>query len=374
MKNLRALLSILFVAALCAFAVLAAGWAAGIPAQAQIIYGPPAPQLEFTQRWRLAWSLTSNVDALNLPADPAGVEQLFTIEGGLTADGVIQDLTNAGLITNTSLFRDYLIYTGADTRLVPGEYTLSPKMTPLEIAAAIQNIEATGVSFVILPGWRLEEVAAALPTSGLEITPGEFLAAGGRVPGGAISALWLADASHEGLLLPDTYSLPRSLTAEALLDILAENFLQNVTSDIRAGLEQQGLTLYEGVTLASIIQREAVISGEQPTIASVFINRLRAGWRLDADPTVQYALGYDDGWGWWKAPLALADLEIDSPYNTYRIIGLPPGPISNPGLDAIQAVAFPEETAYFFFQAACDGSGRHNFAVTFDEHQGNACP
>ena len=110
-------------------------------------------------------------------------------------------------------------------------------------------------------------------------------------------------------------------------------------------------------------------------IASVFANRLKAGMRLDADPTVQYALGFDPVKGtWWKSPLNLEDLQVVSPYNTYQIQGLPPGPIANPGLSALRAVAFPAETPYYYFRAACDGSGRHTFAETFEQHQGNSCP
>ena len=97
--------------------------------------------------------------------------------------------------------------------------------------------------------------------------------------------------------------------------------------------------------------------------------------RLDSDPTVQYALGFDPVKGtWWKSPLSLDDLQVVSPYNTYQIQGLPPGPIANPGLSALRAVAFPDETPYYYFRAACDGSGRHTFAETFEQHQGNSCP
>ncbi|HEX7972766.1 MAG TPA: endolytic transglycosylase MltG, partial [Anaerolineales bacterium] len=132
---------------------------------------------------------------------------------------------------------------------------------------------------------------------------------------------------------------------------------------------------YEGVILASMVQREAIVSQEMPLIASVFLNRQSANMKLDSDPTVQYALGYNpDQKTWWTNPLSLDNLQVDSPYNTYQRAGLPPGPISNPGLSALQAVAFPAKTPYYFFRAACDGSGRHTFAKTFEEHVKNACP
>ena len=146
-----------------------------------------------------------------------------------------------------------------------------------------------------------------------------------------------------------------------------------ITAEILSGFERQGLDIYEGITLASIVEREAVISDERDLIASVFINRLKIGMQLEADPTVQYALGKQIDGSWWKAPLSFDDLDIDSPYNTYRYPGLPPGPIANPGLESIEAVAFPAQSAYLYFRAACDGSGRHNFSTTFEEHQQFAC-
>jgi UPF0755 protein len=133
--------------------------------------------------------------------------------------------------------------------------------------------------------------------------------------------------------------------------------------------------VYQAVTLASIVQREAVVADERPQIASVFLNRLHAGMKLDTDPTVQYALGFNPIQGtWWTNPLNATDLQVDSPYNTYIYTGLPPGPIANPSLSALRAVAFPAETPYYFFRARCDDSGLHDFAVTFEEHLQNGCP
>jgi UPF0755 protein len=155
---------------------------------------------------------------------------------------------------------------------------------------------------------------------------------------------------------------------------MLNDFDQRLTAADRAGIAAQGLNLFQGVTLASIVEREAVVADERPLIASVFYNRLAAGMNLDADPTVQYALGFTTQGGWWKSPLDAADLLLESPYNTYRSAGLPPGPIANPGLDSLRAVADPATSDFFYFRAMCDGSGRHAFARTFDEHLQNACP
>jgi UPF0755 protein len=123
------------------------------------------------------------------------------------------------------------------------------------------------------------------------------------------------------------------------------------------------------------VERESVNEEEMPLIASVFLNRLSIDMKLDADSTVQYALGYNESQQtWWTNPLRGEDLTIDSAYNTYLYPGLPPGPIANPSLNALRAVAFPGQTPYFYFRAACDGSGNHLFAETFEQHVENACP
>jgi UPF0755 protein len=235
-------------------------------------------------------------------------------------------------------------------------------MTPVEIAWALQDATPTEVSITILAGWRIEEVAASLPTTGLEISPEEFL-----------TTAELMNA--EGYLPVGMHRFPRDTSAEDLLRTLAEIFEDQLSQEIQAGWKNQGLSAREAVILASIIERESVVDDEMPMIASVFLNRLRRDIKLDADATVQYALGYNPVQNtWWTNPLSSADLRVNSPYNTYRFAGLPPGPICNPSVEALRSVAFPAQTHYFYFRSACDGSGRHVFARTFEEHIQNECP
>lgn len=137
-------------------------------------------------------------------------------------------------------------------------------------------------------------------------------------------------------------------------------------------VQARGLTPYQAVVLASIVQRETAHADEMPRIAAVYLNRLARQMPLEADPTVQYALGHPGAW--WPAPLSLADLQVNSPYNTYTHPGLPPAPICNPGPEALQAVASAPQTNDLFFRAACDGSGYHVFSETFGQHLENACP
>jgi UPF0755 protein len=196
--------------------------------------------------------------------------------------------------------------------------------------------------------------------------------------GGDFDHDFLADrpegvTSLEGFLFPDTYEFPSDATARDVIARMLDTFGQRFTPELREQARAQGLTVYQAVTLASIVEREAVLPEERPIIASVFLNRLRAGMHLNADPTVQYALGYQgEGHGWWKRPLLLEDLEVDSPYNTYRHVGLPPGPICNPGLAALEAVVNPADTRYLYFVANdVAGDGSHVFAETLEEHNAN---
>jgi UPF0755 protein len=154
---------------------------------------------------------------------------------------------------------------------------------------------------------------------------------------------------------------------------MLENLDHQVTPELRQQFADHGLSFYEGIALASIVEREAVIDAERPIIAGVFQNRLRDGWFLSSCPTVQYALGYrPDEETWWKPQLYFVDLEVVSPYNTYRNLGLPPAPIASPGLRSIQAAASPEETEYYFFMVNCTkNDGSHFFARTEAEHLQN---
>ena len=138
-----------------------------------------------------------------------------------------------------------------------------------------------------------------------------------------------ASGSSEEFLYPDVYVLPRTMTADALVDEFVRNFSLHLTIDLHEGFTTKGLDLYQAVTLASIVQREAVVEEERAQIASVFYNRLRSDMKLDSDPTVQYALGFDPlQVTWWTNPLSLEDLQFNSPYNTYIYTGLPPGPMA----------------------------------------------
>jgi UPF0755 protein len=343
------------------------------PSMAARSYGPPAGRLSFIQVIQYSAKLVWYDGLLTQPLHAGGPEQSFTVEQGESVGSIANRLAEAGLIGDASAFRDYLAYTGLDMTIQAGKYKLSPAMSIVDLARRMQDATPAEVTFVILPGWRIEEIASALPTSGLDITPEAFISAASAPPGGFD---FLTDApSAEGFLYPDTYIIPRTVTVDQFVDGLLRNFALHLTIDLREGFSRQGLSVFEAVTLASIVEREAVHEEEAPLIASVYLNRLEIGMEMEADPTVQYALGYDTAQQtWWTNPLSLGDLHIESPYNTYLHDGLPPAPIDSPGLNALRAVALPAKTSYYYFQARCDGSGYHEFAETYEEHLKNFCP
>lgn len=347
--------------------------ALAVPAMAQHTYGAPSPRLGAVQVWQYSARLLWDDGLLTTPVNAAGPEQRFTVMQGEPVESVATRLQQAGAIRDAGALRDYLIYTGLDTSVQAGNYKLSPGMSSVDIAHLLQDATPSDITLVIWPGWRMEEIAESLPTSGLNITPEAFAAAASSPPGGY--DFFEGTHSAEGFFFPDTYILPRTTSVDQLVQALVRNFALHLASGMREGFGRQGLSVYQAVTLASIVQREAMQASEAPTIASVYLNRLHSGMKLDADPTVQYALGYNLlQRTWWTNPLSAVDLQVTSPYNTYVSEGLPPTPISNPGLLILEAVANPDHTDYFYFSARCDNSGFHQFARTFEEHLKNICP
>jgi UPF0755 protein len=346
-----------------------------LTSQTEQIFGAPSNQLSYTQRVYLSALILLQSKELTQPTNPDGSEISLTIDQGESVPSIIGQLWEAGLISNPGVFRSYLQYTGLDTSLKAGEYKLSPTMSAIEIAQAIQSSISADITLTILLGWRLEEIANSLSSAGFNILPEEFLQSVHTHPEGYSFSSCMSVDLLEGFLFPGSYTFPRETTMKELLPQVLMNFEAQVSSELRNGFTTQGLDLCQAVTLASIVQREAVLDEEMPLIASVFYNRLNSGAVLASDPTVQYALGFNQSQGtWWTNPLSVQDLQVDSPYNTYVHQGLPPGPISNPGLAALRAVAFPADTPYYYFRAACDGSGRHLFAETYAEHLTNECP
>lgn len=314
---------------------------------------------------------------------PRTGEVVFVVEPGETTAGIARRLAEQGLIQAIWpippdwLFRTWAWVRGMDGRLEAGRHILRYGMTLDEILEAlVTSPSVEEITFTIREGLRLEEVAKALEAQGV-MSAEEFLEAVKR----PYDYDFLDDrpegASLEGYIFPDTYTVPRTYTPTQVVDFILQNFDRRFDAEMRQEAQAQGRTIHEVVTLASIVEREAVVDAERPIIAGVFLNRLKAGWPLAADPTVQYAVGYNARQKTWWPVLYFDELgieslaEIDSPYNTYRNAGLPPGPICNPGLASLRAALYPAQTDYYFFVAKNDGSGEHAFARTPEEHARN---
>jgi len=317
--------------------------------------------------------LEARADELRQPAGDDDSPVTFVVQPGETAGDIADRLVRQGLISDAELFKRYVQFEGLDAGLEAGEFTLRATMTIPQVAQALQEARRPEQVVTIREGLRLEQVAAEVARQ-TTIAEDAFLqlATTGwrdqRYAFGFLSEL-PADATLEGFLFPDTFRLPENPTAGDLVERMLVTFDERVTPQVEAVGAPQGMNLYGVVTLASIVEREAVVDEERPVIAGVFYNRLEFAWTLDSCPTVQYVLGTP---GDWWPPFTLEATTVASPYNTYQNLGLPPGPICSPGLASIRAAAQPADTDYFFFLADCTkDDGSHLFAVTEDEHYAN---
>lgn len=340
-----------------------------------LVSSVPIPTPRSIEDMALYLYLQQHQDKVQKPAgtDPTPIR--FTISPGELPATVAARLEKQGLITDAEVFLNLVKYKKVATKIQAGEYVLRKTMTMDEIIEAIQHGLARMITITIRPGWRAEEIADYLTTLDLKnYQRDQFLR---LVREGKFDYAFLKDRpknalpSLEGYLFPETYNVPYDIASDTLIALMLETFGQRVTDKMRQQIAAQKMTLYEAITLASIVEREAVVASERPVIASVFLNRLKKKMFLQSDSTAQYALGYQsDTKQWWKSPVTIEELaSVNSPYNTYRNLGLPPGPICNPSLASIAAVAEPAQTEYLFFYSK--GDGTHAFAKTYEEHLQN---
>ncbi|MCY4114945.1 MAG: endolytic transglycosylase MltG [Chloroflexi bacterium] len=308
------------------------------------------------------------------PAPVAAQTVLFTIPPGTTTSDIGRALQRDGLIRSDLLFRLLVDRRGLDGRLRQGVYLLRQDMSLDEILTLLEAGQPAEQTVTFPEGFRIEEMADRLDEQ-THIAGQDFLGiARNQVAELANEFPFLRGippgVSLEGYLFPDTYQINAGTTAGDLVRTMLRRFDDIVTVDMRSSAAARGWDLHALITVASVVEREARIDEEYALVAGVFANRLATGIPLQADPTVQYALGRTDGGrGWWKPDLTTADFRVDSLYNTYLHSGLMPGPIANPGLKSIAAAANPAETPYIFFVAKGDGS--HAFSVTLEEHERN---
>lgn len=294
---------------------------------------------------------------LTRPVGAGKNERIIPFSEGTSFRKFARELEKSGIISNASLFVIYARLQGADAKAKAGSYKLNDGLSPAEILRRMVAGEIFAYRFVVPEGYSIYQVAELLESQGI-FDKGPFLEE--CTNRALLNDLGIKGKSVEGYLFPSTYTVPPDLTEEGLIRLMVEKFKKVYEQKIAERTRTLALSESAIITLASMIEKEAVIPAERPMIASVFLNRLKRGMPLQSDPTAVYGIRAFTG------KVSKQDIMRRSPYNTYLIHGLPPGPIGNPGLDAIEAVIAPSTTRYLYFVARKDGS--HAFSATLDEH------
>lgn len=289
----------------------------------------------------------------SLPADKNDTQnRLFVIEKGQGLNAIAKDLEKEGFIRNKIVFILVVKQLGIEKNIQAGDFRLQRSLSASDLA---KNLTKGSLDqwFTVIEGLRNEEVAD-LVTENLGIPSADFLA-----------------VAQQGYLFPDTYLIPKNATSETVVSIMKNNFNTKFTQEMKSKAIKKGLSEREVLTLASLVEKEALFDEDRSEIANIMLRRIKEGHKLQIDATVQYALGYQPvEKRWWKKEITFEDLKVDSPYNTYQNYGIPPGPICNPGKASIEAVvnATPD-TPYLFY--IHDLQGRTHYAKNSLEHQRN---
>ena len=296
---------------------------------------------------------------LHQPANPANAKVRFVVPPGATFHEVADTLHRAGLIDSVTVFDLYARYKHLDRNVQAGAYQLSRNLNMVQILVALQTALPDEIFVTIPEGYTIKKTAAVLDQGGV-VKGSDCMA---QAVAGPFTYEFLKDlppgTSLEGFLFPDTYLIPRNGTAKQLIALQLDAFNRHWDDTRKGQAAQRKLNPLQIVTIASMIEREARFEEDRPLVASVIYNRLSAGWPLQVDATVLYAKGI------WQSSVTTQDRMIASPYNTYLHTGLPPGPIANPGIKAIDAALQPAQTGYFFYLS--DPQGHNHYAKTNDE-------
>lgn len=279
-------------------------------------------------------------------------EKKVIIVKGSSLNTIAQQLKKENLIRSEFVFSLYTKQQGLASKLSAGTFKLSPSMSADDIIKTLSGKPSENW-VTLIEGWRIEEMAQKL-NKDLGIDEKEFI-----------------KFSKEGYMFPDTYLFPHDVTIDQIIKKLKDTFDDRFSDDLKIKTKKQGLTEAQGVILASIVEREARSDKARTEVASILLKRFKINMGLNADATVQYALGYQsEEKSWWKKNLTKDDLKTDSPYNTYLHAGLPPTPICNPGLSSLKAVANADSsTPYLYYYH--DSKGNSHYAETLEEHNQN---
>jgi UPF0755 protein len=290
-------------------------------------------------------------DGLSSAAPTDNTFTQFEVAKGEGVKSVVTHLSQEGIIRSSTAFYILIKSMGIDKSIQAGDYRLSKSMDARTVAKELTH-GVVDVWLTTLEGWRIEEIATTLAKN-FDIPEKEFLS-----------------YAKEGYMFPDTYQVSKDATAAAIASLFLDTFNKKITPQMHADAQKSGLTIDQVVVLASIVEREGHNDEDRPVIAGILLNRLKKDWPLQTDATIQYALGYQpQEKSWWKKILTEDDMKIKSPYNTYLHTGLPPGPISNPGISSLQAVIYPKQTEYMYYLH--DTKGNVYYAKTQEDHDQN---
>jgi UPF0755 protein len=307
------------------------------------------------------WWFSDRLSAPHGDFPPEGV--FVEIPPGATLGSITRQLVEAGVVTDEVTFRLAARLEGATRRLQAGEYRFARPATPREVVRRLVAGDVYTRSVTFPEGLTIEQAAEIYEQAGLG-PRGDFVAAARN---GALAAHLDPEARDlEGYLFPDTYPFPRRTSAADVVRAMVAGFERAFDAELRAQAQARGLSVREAATLASLIEKETAAGGERALVSAVYHNRLRIGMPLQCDPTVIYALMKA---GRWDGNVRRPDLQMDSPYNTYRYRGLPPGPIAGFGRASLTAALGPADVDYLYFVSRNDGT--HVFASTLAEHNRN---
>ena len=303
----------------------------------------------------LGWGV---LRSLLFPLDPQSTEtKLIVVTKGQSLVSVASKLTEAGILRSPWALRIAAYQTGKGSSIQAGSFKLSPAMSPAQILDTLAHGKLD-LWVTLLEGWRREQIADSIEKvfadNNLTFDKAAFLT---------------ATKGKEGYLFPDTYLFPISSDAQTIASVLESTLQKKLPPELKTGITQSGHSLHEILTMASIVEREARTNASRKKVAGILWKRIANDWPLQADATLQYVKGYSKiSQDWWDEPLA-ADKELNSPYNTYKNAGLPPGPICAPSLSSIEASIFPESSDAWYYIS--DTKGVMHYAATLQQHNQN---
>ena len=329
----------------------------GTPLQRKIVFGIPALAILFVM---VVVFVIIPLAGSSSYTGERGVPVYFTVRPGMSVSEIGKELYERGIIDSEMKFWWTAKLNGFENKVKSGTFAMQTGMTPRDALEILVYGNTVTIRFTIPEGFSVRDIAQRLDDEGLVKADAFISLAKTYRPYPYVEERENVLYAVEGFLFPDTYEINGEFDAARIMQMMAENFDRRLTKEMRDRAREMDLSIYELVTLASLVEKEAYHEEDRPIIAQIFLKRLRLGMPLQADPTVQYLLDAP------KEDLLYRDTEIESPYNTYQNVGLPPGPIASPGTASLMAVLHPADTNYLYFVA--DRNGNNYYATNYADH------